>query len=76
MNPEKVRVRHIANAFILLAKANHYMLNFKGPVTLRELELAKQYLIIEENDADNTEDRETLKLALDMLEEELKGLSI
>jgi len=68
------RLKHIAEAFELIAITNHYMVGFVGAATAEELEMAKQILIVKSNKADNK--NAILEKALDLLEVELKGAKI
>jgi hypothetical protein len=70
----KVKAVRIADALLLIAKANHYLVGFNGGATLDELEQAKQILIVWSS---NTNDRDAdLNLALDLIEREIKGAKL
>jgi len=71
--PEQTRsiARDIATAFQKIAKANHYMVTFNANVTDEELEIAKQFLIAWSTTYENK--NLELELALDLLEQEMKG---
>lgn len=70
----KMKAVRIADAFIRIARANHYLVGFNGGATLEELEQAKQVLIVWANSAD--EDNPDMKLALDLIEQEIKGAKL
>jgi hypothetical protein len=61
----------IADAFINIAKADHYMVIFdRSSVTLKEMNDARQVLIDKSNNANNEDDE--IELALNMLELNIK----
>jgi hypothetical protein len=67
----KERARHIALAFQRIAEANHYLVGFVGPASLSELQMAEQILIVRSNNENNN--NKTIELALDLLQQEIKG---
>jgi hypothetical protein len=66
------RIKHIADAFIIIAKADHYMVKFASVATSEELEKAKGYLIVKSNAVGNRD--ELIEKALDLIENEIKGV--
>jgi len=66
------RIKHIAEAFEIIAGANHYMVGFEGGATLEELEMAEQILIIKSNDRENK--NAVVEFALDLIRTEMKGV--
>jgi hypothetical protein len=59
------RIQQLADAYVLVAKADHYMIGIIETVTADELDSAEQILIHLDNAADNQD--ATLNLALDCL---------
>lgn len=66
--------KRIAEAFISVAEINNYMVGFTHAATKDELEKAKQILIVWANKEDDH--NETIERALDLIEQEIKGVSI
>ena len=70
----KMKAVRIADAFIRIARANHYLVGFNNGATLEELEQAKQILIVWANETDK--DNQERELALDLIEREIKGIKL
>lgn len=60
------RYEQLADAFVAVATANHYMVGITDIYTPEELDDAEQVLINRSNDANNSND--VLELALDLVE--------
>lgn len=70
----KMKAVRIAQAFMIIAKINNYLIGFNNGATLEELEQAKQILIVWSNSAD--EGNPEIELALDLIEREIKGVKL
>lgn len=72
--PQKIttaRVQQLADAYVLVGKADHYMVGIITSVTDDELLATYQILITRENEA-GTKRTKALRLALDCIESDLK----
>ncbi len=68
------RSEQLADAFLLVARANHYMVGIVEAYTVEEILDAEQIIITWSNDADN-EDK-SIELALDLIEDTKRGLHV
>jgi hypothetical protein len=71
LNQSQTRPEQLADAYVALAIANHYMLTVTQTVSLEEYEEAEQILIRRDNDANNAD--ANLNAALDLLERDRKA---
>jgi hypothetical protein len=70
LNQSQTRPEQLADAYVALAVANHYMLEVTHMVTQDEYDAAEQILIRRDNDANNAD--ANLNVALDLLEADKK----
>ena len=68
----KIQRRHIADAFLRVSHADHYMVGFIGKVTMEELSGAQAILINCSNEFNNT--NETIERALDLIDSKMKEM--
>lgn len=71
---DKSKAKQIADAFVWVATANHYMVGFNYRASREELEMAYQILIIWDNDRANSS--KVIQLALNLIEQEIKGCKL
>lgn len=78
MPNREARAKHIAEAFVHIARVNHYMVGFINVSSKAdELEMARQILIATQNEKYQTNiEFDISERAIDLIEVEIKGAKL
>jgi hypothetical protein len=68
----KIQHRQIADAYLKIAAADHYLVGFIGDITMNELTGAQAILINISNEFNNA--NETIERALDLIDSKIKEM--